>query len=101
MNKNTINKQSLNIPFFSQQCFWDMDYSKLDFDKDKNFIISRVISMGSTNDENELFQYYGWDVIKEEVIKIKYLNKKIHNYLSLLFDIDKKYFRCNKNRRLF
>jgi len=88
-------------PHFSLQCFWDMDYTKLDFEKDKNFIVSRVISRGGTADEKELFKYYGWETIKEEVVKIKYLNKKILNYLSLLFEIKKEHFRCYKNRGLF
>jgi len=89
------------IPNFSCQCFWDMDYKKLDFENDKNFIITRVVSRGGSNDELELFKYYGWETIKSEVVKIRYLNKKILNYLSILFGIDKKKFRCFNNRDIF
>ena len=90
-----------NIPQFSARCFWDQDYKKLDFEIDKNYIIARVVSRGSSEDQKELFGYYGWDVIKKEVVKIKYLNKKILNWLSLLFEIEKKSFRCYDNRDIF
>ena len=86
---------------FSDSCFWDMDYKKLDPEKDRNFIISRVISRGGSTDEIELFNYYGWEIIKEEILKIRYLNKKILNYLSLLFNIEKEKFRCFNNRSLY
>jgi hypothetical protein len=88
-------------PQFSSQCFWDMDYTKLDFETDKNFIIARVVSRGGSGDEQELFKFYGWDTVRQEVIKIRYLNKKILNYLSLLFDIPKESFRCYNNGSIF
>ena len=88
-------------PHFSAQCFWDMDYSKLDFEANKNFIITRVVSRGGSNDEFELFLYYGWETIKNEVVMIRYLNDKILNYLSALFDIKKENFKCYKNKEIF
>jgi len=88
-------------PIFSDSCFWDMDFNKLDTEKDKNFIITRVVSRGGTNDEIELFNYYGWETIKEEIVKIRYLNKKILNYLSILFDIKKEQFRCFYNKDIY
>jgi len=88
-------------PVFSKGCFWDMDYEKLDLENSKNFIITRVVSHGGSSDEIELFAYYGWETIKEEVVKIRYLNKKILNYLSLLLDINKENFRCYKNGSIY
>ena len=90
-----------NIPIFSSQCFWDMDYTKLDFNNDRNFIIERVVSRGGSKDEVELFRYYGREVIKEEVVKIRYLNDKVFNYLSILLGISKQHFRCYNNRGIF
>ena len=90
--------KSLNL---SDSCFWDMDYKELDFEKDKNFIITRVVSRGTSSDEIELFKFYGWETIKKEVVKIRYLNKKILNYLSLLLEIKKEQFRCFHNRDVF
>ena len=88
-------------PVFSDQCFWDMDYKVFDFEEDKRFIIGRVLSRGSSKDEKELFNYYGWETIKEEVVNIKYLNNKILNYLSVLFGIKKEQFRCYENGGIY
>jgi hypothetical protein len=89
------------LPLFSKRCFWEQDYSGLDFDKGKRYIITRVVSYGSQNDHIELFNFYGWNTIKEEVVHIKYLNKKILNFLSILFEIDEKEFRAYNNRGFF
>ena len=88
-------------PHFSKRCFWEQDYKTLNFDTGKRYIIARVVSYGSQNDHIELFHYYGWDTIKEEVININYLNKKILNFLSVIFEIDKKEFRAYHNRSSF
>ena len=98
MQKKNNNKQP---PFFSKGCFWDQDYSKLDPEEDKRYIISRVLSRGGRNDEFELFRYYGWETIKEEVVKIRYLNNKIFNYISKLLEIPPEKFRCFTNRGIF
>jgi hypothetical protein len=90
-----------NYPVFSERCFWEQDYTKLDFDKGKRYIITRVISYGSQNDYIELFRYYGWNTVKEEVVHINYLNKKILNFLSVIFEINKKDFREYDKRSLF
>ena len=85
------------IPQFSKRCFWDQDYTQLDFDEGRRYIITRVICNGSQDDHIELFRYYGWNVIREEVVHIRYLNKKILNFLSILFEIDKEEFRAYNN----
>ena len=95
------NKNIEKYPVFSNQCFWDMDYRKLDLKNDKNFIIERVVSRGGSKDEVELLKYYGWNTVKKEVIKIRYLNKKILNYLSALYGISKDNFRAYKNEGIF
>jgi hypothetical protein len=94
---NTADK----LPIFSNSCFWDQDYTKLDFEKSKNYIIERVVSRGGSKDELELFRYYGYEVIKEEVVKIRYLNRKILNYLSILFKIPREQFRCYNNEDIY
>jgi hypothetical protein len=85
-------------PEFSQGCFWDQDSSKLDYDDAKNYIITRILSRGNTEDEKKLFDYYGLEVIKNEIVKIRYLDKKILNYYSIVLGIKKEDFRAFKNK---
>ena len=89
------------LPVFSHQCFWDMDYTKIDLNDGKNFIISRVIQNGDYDDVKTLFAYYGWEEIKKEVVKIKYLDRKTLNMMSLIFNISKSKFRCFNNQGIF
>jgi len=97
--KNDIKAE--RTPQFSSQCFWDMDYTKLDFNNGKNYIISRIIQNGNYDDIKILFTYYGSNTIKDEVVKIKYLDDKTLNMMSLLFDIHKSKFRAFNNREIF
>jgi hypothetical protein len=94
-----INYKTAEI--FSSSCFWDLDRAKLNLDNSKNYIINRIINRGNMDDIKKMFDYYGWDTIKEEVVKIKYLNDKILNWLSSLFEINLKYFRCYNNKGIF
>jgi len=94
-------KDNKTAEIFTSSCFWDLDRKQLNLDNSKNYIINRVLSNGNMNDIKLLFDYYGWATIKKEVIKIRYLNDKILNWLSSLFNINKKRFRCYKNKGIF
>jgi hypothetical protein len=48
----------------------------LDPNADRNLILERVFSLGTENDEREIFGYYGKDFIKHAIPDIKYLEKK-------------------------
>ena len=96
-----MDKISKDYPVFSKRCFWENNYYKLNFNTGKQYVITKVISYGSQNDYIELFKYYGWEVIKNEVVKIKYLNKKVLNFLSILFETNINDFRAYKNRNIF
>ena len=95
------NMKHRTADLFSSYCFWDQDYEKLDLEKSKNYIITRVISNGNMNDIINLFNYYGWETVKREVLKIRYLNDKILNWLSSLFGINPQDFRCYNNKGIF
>lgn len=95
------NNERKTAEIFSTYCFWDLESSKLNLEEDKRYIITRIINRGNMTDIVNLFNYYGWETIKEEVVKIKYLNNKIFNWLSSLFEINPKDFRCYNNRGSF
>jgi len=86
---------------FSPYCFWESDRSKLHLNKSKNYIITRIINYGCMEDIKKMFDYYGWETIKEEVVKIRYLDDKVFNWLSKLFKINPKKFKSYNNRGIF
>jgi len=81
----------------SSYLFWDRDISKLDLINDKELILERVFSRGMESDEKQVFAMYDIEIIKEAVLKIKNLDKKTLNYLSIIFRIPREKFRCYKN----
>jgi hypothetical protein len=83
-------------PVLSNFIFWDCDEDKIDYARRANFVLERVFSMGTENDIKEAVRYYGIETIKNEIIKIKILDKKTLNYLSFLFKIPKRRFVCCK-----
>jgi hypothetical protein len=84
----------VKYPVISKKLFWDLRYDLIDYDDDKRLVIDRVFSLGTENDEKEIFRYYGEETIKEVVINLKYLDKKVLNYLSIILHLNKEDFRC-------
>jgi len=80
----------------SQYLFWDCNADILDPIIDKKLILERVFSRGTENDEKEIFNYYGRNVIIDTILDIKYFDKKTLNYLSIIFNISKEKFKCYK-----
>ena len=52
----------------SKSLFWDYNINELDPDIDKNLILERVFTCGTEDDEREVFNYYGKNVIKDSDI---------------------------------
>jgi hypothetical protein len=74
--------------------FWDVDTKSIDFEKHCRFIIERVITHGNLSDWNFIKKVYSIQKIKEEVVQIRSLDKKTLNFLSVIYDIPLKKFRC-------
>jgi len=83
-------------PKLQATLFWDTNPEKLDFEKHKDFIIVRVLMRGDTDDFLEIQNFYGTKTMIQAAKNAKYLDKKTLNFLSLIFDIPKKEFRCTK-----
>ncbi|MDD5569588.1 MAG: hypothetical protein PHD97_00355 [Bacteroidales bacterium] len=80
--------------------FWEFDFKKIDLKKNKPLIIERVVTRGELDEFLTILAYYGEKSIKEEVIKIRNLDKYTVNYFHLVFKIPKKQFLCYTKRQL-
>ena len=78
----------------SKSLFWDVDYNTIDWEKNCQFVIYRVLMRGTLEDWNEIKQYYGLEKIKNVATYLRYLDKKTLNFCSIYFDIPKEKFRC-------
>jgi len=81
-------------PKLSKVLFWDTNFEKVDYDRYPRDVISRVVMRGNWNDWQEIKKYYGLEKIKEEMLKVRYLDKKSLSFLSSYFNTPKENFRC-------
>jgi nicotinamide mononucleotide adenylyltransferase len=88
------------LPKLSKHLFWDYDISALNEKDDKELIFERVFTRGLEKDEKALFSYYKKEDIKNTAVKIRNLDKKTLNYLSVILGIPKKVFKCYKQTQL-
>jgi hypothetical protein len=81
---------------FSSNLFWDTDESTLNPETNARFIIERVLSRGRLSDWVALNQLYNVDRLKQEVLKIRYLDTVTLSFCSSFFNVPKSKFRCYK-----
>ena len=81
-------------PILEKRIFWDVDYSKINYDKHPAWIIVRVFERGDIPDIKQIRRYYGDRLIKKEIVKAKYIEFETMQYLSAIYQIPKEKFRC-------
>jgi ribosomal protein S8 len=84
----------INIADFSPHLFWDVDRSKLNFEKSKEQIVYQVVEYGLMADWKLLQQVYGKEELKKISINLRTLDKVTLSLLAHFFKIDKSEFRC-------
>jgi hypothetical protein len=87
---------TLNLP---KSLFWDLDINSLDDQKNRRLIIERVFSMGDLPDIKEIVCYYGFEIIKKEVIHAGNFDNKTLAWLSIFLNIPKTKFKCYIKRQ--
>jgi len=80
----------------NRRLFWDVDFEKLDYKKDADFIIGRVLIYGDIKDYKLIKEQYGKEKIKEAAKKVNYPNKKSLNFWSNIFNLPLESFQCIK-----
>lgn len=87
-------------PNISKRVFWDVDFESLDYDKDRLFIIDKVMNYGLWDDFVATLRYYGKEVVRREILKSPYLKKDVLNFLCFYFDLQPSDFECYTRRQL-
>ncbi len=92
--------KNITIQDFSQHLFWDVDLKTFDLEKFKIFMVERVLQYGKLQDWKNLKSFYGLETIKEISLNLRSLDAVTLSFVSTIFKIDKKEFRCYKHRQL-
>ena len=86
-------------PNISKRVFWDIDFESLDYDKDRLFIIDKVMNYGLWDDFVATVRYYGKEIISKEIVKSPYLKKDVLNFLCFYLGLKPSDFECYTRRQ--
>ncbi len=100
INDSSSNMENLIKPNISKRVFWDIDFDTLDYDKDRFFIIDKVMNYGLWDDFLAVMRHYGKEVVKKEIVKSPYLKKDVLNFLCFYLGLKPEDFECYTRRQL-
>lgn len=63
--KKKLQQNRPNLSILRKSLFWDTDIDQIDWDKQYNAIIQRVLERGNELEINEIKRFYGTDIINE------------------------------------
>ena len=91
-----MNAENPIITRLNPQYFWDVDPLTLDENSSARLIIERVFTLGEIHEMNLLISFYGREKVMDVLCKLPYLDPKTLNFVSRLFNIPLKSFRCHR-----
>jgi len=74
--------------------FWNSDIKKLDYIRDKKYIIERILDAGLENDEIIMWKLYSYKEIKKIALNIENLHKDMITYMSFVLKVKETKFKC-------
>lgn len=86
-------------PQIADRLFWDVKVDDLDFEKDRLYVIDRVMNYGGWNDFLEVLRFYGEEVIRTEIVRSSYLKKDVLNFVCFYFGLKPEEFECYNRRQ--
>jgi len=81
---------------FLKKYFWDVDFSKLEKDKNSRFIIERILELGDIKSIKWMKKNFPEQDIKKIVLSSRRLSPKSANYWGTVFELDKNKILCLK-----
>ncbi len=85
---------AIKVENLSKHLFWDVEPNKLNFETDKNFIITRILEYGLIKDWQLIYKYYGINEIAKVMIDARDIDDKSISFISLLSKIPRENFLC-------
>lgn len=70
----TKRQNTPNLKKIRKSLFWDTDFDKIDWEKHRRSIIKRIFERGNDKEIQEIINFYGIAVVKNE---LKYIKKSI------------------------
>ncbi|MCL2805200.1 MAG: hypothetical protein FWD26_04600 [Treponema sp.] len=72
---------------------WNMNFENIDYIRDKELIIERIIESGMEKDEIIMWKLYSYEDIKNVAVNIENLHKDEITYMAFVLKINETDFR--------
>ena len=80
--------------------FWEVNLEDLDYQRDVEFIIGRVLDLGNLKEWRAIKNFYGLDKIKKVARKHVFSDPKSANFWSIIVHIPLEKIKCTRNPSL-
>lgn len=81
----------MNLP---RSLFWDTNYDTIDWEKNSQYVICRVLEYGSLEDWHEMKAHYGVEKIIEAATSARSLSYKTMHFIANIYEVPLEKFRC-------
>lgn len=82
------------LPKSLKKYFWDVNFDKLDINKNSFLLIKRVLDRGNTSDIKWLIKIYGQEKIKDVLTTTRDLSRPTGNFWRLIFNLKSNQIPC-------
>ena len=87
-------------PNISPSLFWDTSFAQINWERNAPYVIERVMSRGDWDDFKKLLSFYGKLRVKNEVLKLRYLDDRTLAFCAAFFNLPIEKFRCYSFKQL-
>lgn len=89
-----------SLPKFLKKYFWDVEFKELDFERDKEFVIKRLLEYGDPNALAWLLKKVKKETIKNILFKKRGFSLKSANFWAVFFSLPRNKILCLKKSYL-
>lgn len=83
-----------HMSIISKLPFWDVDFARLDFERDSLFILEKIFNYGLWADYKAVFNLYGEARIRREIVEASYLKNDVISFLCVILNLQPTDFKC-------
>lgn len=85
-------------PAFLKKYFWDIDFDKLDIEKHRIYVLSRILDYGDEKTTIWMWNNFKKSEIKNILSNFRGLSQKSANFWALILNLPKEKVICLKRR---
>lgn len=80
--------------------FWDIDFEKLDEEKNSQFIIQRMMEYELFEEKLAIIRFYGKERVSKEICNASWLSKQTLSFCCVVFHLKPTDFKCYTKKQL-